>query len=189
MLKRGMDELRRTMTCGSSMQAMIRTAPPQAAQVWMSMPNTRLRLCPRHRRTAFDRRRRLFSVCLRGVLSASATPRRGDPRAIAAVGRKHPVEASEVDPRLRHQGCQPGDKIQRLEDDVRRAVPVGRLELVADIAVRRERQAPFRDGRAADVATQPLKLVPLVRLCRDPGVERKACHLAGPALEGLLVGG
>jgi hypothetical protein len=23
------------------MQAMIRTAPPQAAQVWMSMPNTR----------------------------------------------------------------------------------------------------------------------------------------------------
>jgi len=33
------------MTSGSSMQAMIRTAPPQAAQVSMSMPNTRLRRC------------------------------------------------------------------------------------------------------------------------------------------------
>ncbi len=32
-----------SITCGSSMQAMIRSAPPQAAQVWMSMPNTLFR--------------------------------------------------------------------------------------------------------------------------------------------------
>ena len=34
-----------SITSGSSMQAMIRTAPPQAAQVWMSMPNTLFRRC------------------------------------------------------------------------------------------------------------------------------------------------
>ncbi len=33
------------MTAGSSMHAMIRIAPPQAAQVSMSMPNTRFRRC------------------------------------------------------------------------------------------------------------------------------------------------
>ena len=33
------------MTSGSSMQAMIRIAPPQAGQVSMSIPNTRLRRC------------------------------------------------------------------------------------------------------------------------------------------------
>ena len=34
-----------SITWGSSMQAMILTAPPQAGQVWMSMPNTRFRRC------------------------------------------------------------------------------------------------------------------------------------------------
>lgn len=33
------------MTSGSSMPAMIRIAPPQAGQVPMSIPNTRLRRC------------------------------------------------------------------------------------------------------------------------------------------------
>ena len=33
------------MTAGSSMHALMRSAPPQAAQVSMSIPNTRLRRC------------------------------------------------------------------------------------------------------------------------------------------------
>ena len=33
------------MTSGSSIKAMIRTAPPQARQVSMSIPNTRFRHC------------------------------------------------------------------------------------------------------------------------------------------------
>jgi hypothetical protein len=33
------------MTSASSMHAMIRTAPPQAAQVSMSIPNTRFKRC------------------------------------------------------------------------------------------------------------------------------------------------
>jgi hypothetical protein len=33
------------ITAGSSMQAMIRSAPPQTAQVSISMPKTRLRRC------------------------------------------------------------------------------------------------------------------------------------------------
>ncbi len=32
-----------SITTGSSMQAMILTGPPQAGQVWISMPNTRFR--------------------------------------------------------------------------------------------------------------------------------------------------
>jgi hypothetical protein len=35
------------MTSGSSMQAMIRTAPPQAGQISISMPNTYLKRCVR----------------------------------------------------------------------------------------------------------------------------------------------
>ena len=73
-----------------------------------------------------------------------------------AVRRKDPVEAGEVDPGPGHQGGQPGDKIERLEDDVRRAVPIWGFQLVADISVRRERQALFRNRRAADVAAQPV---------------------------------
>jgi hypothetical protein len=42
--------------------------------------------------------------------------------AVLAVGRKHPVEAREADPRLRHQIRQPGDKVEGFEDDVTKRV-------------------------------------------------------------------
>ena len=61
---------------------------------------------------------------------------------------------SQVYSGLRHQGGQPGNEIQRLEDDVRSAIAIQCRELVTDIAIRRERQALFRDRRAADVAVQ-----------------------------------
>ena len=46
------------------------------------------------------------------------------------------VEARQVEPRFRHQGCQPGNEVEGLEDDVRRAVSVRRPQLVPDVAVR-----------------------------------------------------
>ena len=65
-------------------------------------------------------------------------------RAVLAVRREHPMKAGEIHSGLRHQGGQPGKEIQWLEDDVRGPVPVRRLQLVANVAVRRERQALFR---------------------------------------------
>lgn len=52
-----------------------------------------------------------------------------------------PLEACQADPHLGHLGRQTDDEIQWFEDDVCRAVSVRRLELVADVSVRRERQA------------------------------------------------
>ena len=50
------------------------------------------------------------------------------------------METGEVHPGPGYQHRQAGDKIQRLEDDVRRAVPVRGLKLIPDVSVRRERQ-------------------------------------------------
>ena len=86
-----------------------------------------------------------------------------------AVRCEHAVETGEVDSRFGHQGRQPGDKIQRLEDD-RCAVTARRLQLVADATVRGERQAFFRDRRPADVAAQSFELLALIRPRRDASV-------------------
>jgi len=51
---------------------------------------------------------------------------------VFAIGHKHHVETGQVRPRLVHQGCQPGDETQWFEDDVRPAIPVRRLQLVAN---------------------------------------------------------
>jgi hypothetical protein len=91
------------------------------------------------------------------------------------------MEARQVDPGLGQsppreqrecfgcQGGQPGDEVQRLEDDVRGAMPktpaalaglasaVRCLELVTNIAIRRERQPLFRDRRTTDVAASARK--------------------------------
>ena len=53
---------------------------------------------------------------------------------IFAIWSKHAMEAGQVYPRFGYQGCQLGNEIQRIEDDVRGPIVVGRLELVADIA-------------------------------------------------------
>jgi hypothetical protein len=48
-----------------------------------------------------------------------------------AVRGKHTVEARQVDAWLGHQGGQPGNKIQRLKDDVRGPIAVRCLEPVS----------------------------------------------------------
>jgi len=60
------------------------------------------------------------------------------------------------------------------EDDMGRAVTVRRLQLVTDIAVRRERQTPFRDRRAADIPAQPLELLALVGARRMAAAPKEA---------------
>ena len=53
---------------------------------------------------------------------------RRHPSPVLAVRREHAVNAGQVDPGFGHQRRQTGDEIQRLEDDVGGAVPVGCLE-------------------------------------------------------------
>lgn len=79
-------------------------------------------LRPSHRGTAFGRCPLLRIRC-RGVPASPAPLGRCHPCAVLAVGYKDAVEAHQVDPRFRYQGCQLGNEVQRLEDDVRGAVP------------------------------------------------------------------
>lgn len=53
---------------------------------------------------------------------------------VVAVGGKYAVEPCQVHSRLRRQRRQLSDEIQRIEDDVRGPVAVGRFELISDIA-------------------------------------------------------
>jgi len=75
-----------------------------------------------------------------------------DPRSQVVIRTKHPVVARQVDPGAGYQNGQPGQKIQRLEDHVRRTVPVRRLQCVANVALRREREPLDRHRRAGNVA-------------------------------------
>jgi len=52
---------------------------------------------------------------------------------VFAVGYEHTMEPGQVDSWLGNQGRQLGDEIQRLENDMRGSIILGRLELVADI--------------------------------------------------------
>jgi len=145
-----------SMTSGSSMQAMILTLPAQLWQVSKSMLNTRFRRCahwsgcpgvakhmdvrerPSHRCPTL-RRCGLLRIHRRGMLTSPISLRRRYPRTLPAVGVKFPVKACQVDPRLRHQGRQPGDEVQRLEDDVRASVALRSLQRIANISVWGER--------------------------------------------------
>jgi len=57
------------------------------------------------------------------------------------------MKAGQVDPGLGRQGGEAGDEVERFEDDMGGAIAVRRLELVANVAVRGERQALFRHRR------------------------------------------
>jgi hypothetical protein len=110
------------------MHAMIRTAPPQAGQISISIPQTRFRRCAQiiamdgmyagfagaktgHRGAAFGRCR-LFRLPRRGMLASPAPLRRCHPGAEFAVRRKDAVETGQIDSRFGHQGRQPGDDVQ-----------------------------------------------------------------------------
>ena len=130
--------------------------------------------CPGHGGVRLGWRLLLCGIRCAGVVAFTALGRRHE-RPMSAVGGEHTVEARQVHARFEYQGGQTGDEVQGLEDDVRGAVTVGRLELVAPahpcardisdsihvithVAIGGERQAFFRHWRAGDVAAQPLQL-------------------------------
>ena len=99
---------------------MILTAPPQARQVSMSMPNTRFRRCAHviamdgmyaglagaktgHRGATFARRGCL-RIPRRATLASPAPFRRCYSRPVPAVGGEYAVEACQVDSGLGHLG-------------------------------------------------------------------------------------
>ena len=74
-------------------------------------------------------------------------------------------------PRFRHQRRQAGYEIQRLEGNVCRAVSVRRLQLVSDVAVRRERQALLGNCRPTDVSADPFEHLALICSRRHAGMQ------------------
>lgn len=64
---------------------------------------------------------------------------------------------------------QPGDEVERLEEDVSGAVAIRRFERVAHIPLWRDCQPVGGHGRAGDIPAQALELTPLVSLGSDPG--------------------
>ena len=138
-----------TVRCASGSLSGRVTTPVSVIQA-PRMASAGTRVLPRLALTSCSRVFRLAARSLRHQ------------RSVLAVGREHAVEARQVDPGLWDQRGQPGDEVQRLEDHMGRAVPkalatlagqafaVRRLQLVADVAVRGERQALLRDCRTAD---------------------------------------
>ena len=94
-------------------------------------------------------------IAILSSLPATLAPaRRCDQSPILAIWRKHTVEAGEVDPWLRHQGCQPRNEVQRLEDYMSSPIAKWGLELVAHLAGGRYGETLFCNGRPGDVATE-----------------------------------
>jgi hypothetical protein len=72
-----------------------------------------------------------FFVFIVGTALAAFSRRHIYP--VFAVGREYAVKPGQIYSRFRHQCNQFGNEIQRLKDDVRRAITVGRFELIPDI--------------------------------------------------------
>jgi hypothetical protein len=58
--------------------------------------------------------------------------------------RRQPLESSQLDSGLGHQGDESRNKVHRLEDDVRGAIAVRRFEFVTHMAIAQLRQPLFR---------------------------------------------
>jgi len=88
--------------------------------------------------------------------------------ALFAFRREYPEEAG-VDSRFGLQGRLVADSVQRLENDVRRAVTIRGVQTVTDVSVHQQRQALLRDHRAADVTAKPFVASFLRLFGRPPG--------------------
>ena len=71
-----------------------------------------------------------------------------------AVRGKCDMKSRQIHPRFAHQSREPVDEVHWLENNVRSAIAVSCLELVANVAIWRERQPLLGKRRAADVAVQ-----------------------------------
>ncbi len=86
------------------MLAMIRIVPPQAAQVSMSIQNTRFERCAQRIDPALGRRGHIGFGAARPALAPS---RLRDQCPVRTVGREHIMVAGEIHLRPGHQGGQP----------------------------------------------------------------------------------
>lgn len=80
---------------------------------------------PSHGHPTLNRRWRLIGYP--GLVTLALLCRSAQ-RPVPAVQRKHPVETDEIDSGPGDQSDQPGNEIQRLEDDMRGAVPIRGLD-------------------------------------------------------------
>jgi len=124
-----------SITPGSAMLAITRTAPPHALQVSRSIRRTRRRRCAQ----VIARRR---SASVLGTLSGGGSvrlPRRaGVTCSRSALFGANTVIPGEIHPRLGDHGRQPGDELERLEQHMGGTVPVGALQLVAHLPLASE---------------------------------------------------
>ena len=79
-----------------------------------------------------------------------------------------------MNPRARHQRREPGDEVERSEDDGARAVLPVPPQAVDDAPVLGQRQALARDRRTSEVAGEALRHGVVVGLERELGVQREA---------------
>jgi len=95
---------------------------------------------------------------------------------------EHPVVSGEMHAQRRYERGQARQKVERLQNDVRRAVAIGSLELQAHIALGGEREPLNRDGGGGSRsgrAVQASRLAPLRRWCRRGAKSpRTARHLS-----------
>ncbi len=90
---------------------------------------------------------------------------------VFAIRREHSVKSGEIQPRSGDQGCQAGDKVQRFQHHMGRAVPERLLVAVHDPAPAIDGEALGGDRRAGDVAAQAFQAVTLVRLADGGGMQ------------------
>ena len=114
------------MTTGSSIQAMIFTAPFALfaftdidAEHLLESPGPGHGNLPLHRRAVVG-----FSGLCCYFSCPFATLGRGDGDAKLAVGGEHPMKVSQVHSGLGHQGSKPCHKVQRFEDYMSGAIVV-----------------------------------------------------------------
>ncbi len=123
------------MAVGSSMLATIRTAPPQWAQVVMSMEKTRLSRCAQLIARRFCSGLRGSSWALTSTGAASPAGRLPRPEGVSCtqvcIRGEYAVEAGEMRARWRDQCRQLGDdEVHRIPFDMRGPISPRRLELI-----------------------------------------------------------
>ena len=101
-------------------------------------------------------------------------PGRRDLLSQMTVGREEPMEAGQIHAWFGHQSGQPGNEVERLENDVGGAVAVRGFQGVSNIPLWREGQSVGGHGGSGDIPAKALELAPLVGLGGDPRVQGEA---------------
>ena len=116
---------------------------------------------------------------IRGLAASPRPPRCAGVTAARSLlcGANTPWIPRQVHPRRRHQRRKPRHQVQRLEHEVRRAVPVRRLEGVPHLARGGQRQALHGHRRAARRSGTGVRALALVW----PGISTPACNENPPA--------